>query len=127
MRITITSFLVFVAFTALSQNVSRTQPGANAPVVTNGNTEQPAIQRAVQSQIKETPYLGYDVNQPYMGRKAEFLGNLTVSELPADFPQYDKAWSLKDYNGVVDAWYMLHMDILRPRVKAKIETLKNRQ
>ena len=59
----------------------------------------------------------------YMGRKAEFLNNLTVTELPSDFPKYDKSYGLKYYNNLVDNYYGAHKDILKPGVKAKIEKL----
>jgi hypothetical protein len=62
----------------------------------------------------------YDVEDRYMGRKAEFLNMLTVSKLPEDFPVYDKQWSVKDYNEVVQAYLINHQDILKPKVKEKI-------
>ena len=62
----------------------------------------------------------YDVNDKYMGRKAEFLNNLTVSELPADFPVYQKKWGVKEYNEVVDAYYRSHLSILKDQVKQKL-------
>lgn len=57
----------------------------------------------------------------YMGRKAEFLGNLTVSELPSDFPKYDKSYGMRYYNNLVDNFYSSHMDILKPAVRQKME------
>ena len=68
----------------------------------------------------------YDMEDKYMGRKAEFLGLLTVDQLPTDFPAYEKQWSLKEYNQVVDAYLMNHQDILKPRVKEKIQLLQSR-
>jgi len=62
-----------------------------------------------------------DENDIYMGRKAEFLGNMTVSELPADFPKYDKSYGLKYYNNLVDNYYGAHKDILKDFVRKKIE------
>lgn len=62
-----------------------------------------------------------DENDIYMGRKAEFLGNLTISELPADFPKYDKSYGLRYYNNLVDNYYGSHKDILKPKVREKIE------
>lgn len=76
---------------------------------------------------------GYVTNEPanknlnendiYMGRKAEFLNNLTVTELPSDFPKYDKSYGLKYYNNIVDNYYGAHKDILKPGVKEKIEKM----
>jgi hypothetical protein len=62
-----------------------------------------------------------DENDTYMGRKAEFLGNLTVSELPSDFPVYDKSYGLRYYNNLVDNFYGSHKDILQEKVKVKID------
>lgn len=65
-----------------------------------------------------------DENDPYMGRKAEFLNNLTISELPADFPKYDKSYGLRYYNNIIDNYYSLHKDILKEKVRKKIEQHK---
>jgi hypothetical protein len=71
--------------------------------------------------------LSYDVNDAYMGRKDEFLNMMNVSELPSDFPLYDKKWGVKEYNGVVDAYFMNHMSILKDRVKEKVQLLIDKQ
>lgn len=76
---------------------------------------------SAQTQVKPVTPLPYDVNDKYMGRKDEFLNSMIISELPSDFPVYDKQWGVKEYNGVVDAYYMTHMDILKDRVKQKIQ------
>ena len=62
-----------------------------------------------------------DENDVYMGRKDEFLGNLTVNELPADFPKYEKSYGLRYYNNIVDNFYASHKDILKAHVRQKIE------
>ncbi|HEX7414266.1 MAG TPA: hypothetical protein VF411_09490 [Bacteroidia bacterium] len=62
-----------------------------------------------------------DENDIYMGRKDEFLGNLTVNELPADFPKYEKSYGLRYYNNLVDNFYLTHKDILKEKVRQKIE------
>src|ERR1035437_458333 len=62
-----------------------------------------------------------DENDVYMGRKDEFLGNLTVNELPADFPKYEKSYGLRYYNNIVDNFYASHKDILKEKVRQKIE------
>ena len=89
--------------------------------------------QANKNESKPINAIGATSNQPvnknineddvYMGRKAEFLNNLTVSELPADFPKYNKSYGLKYYNNLVDNYYGAHKDILKPRVKEKIELL----
>ncbi len=94
---------------------------AQEKTTTNSQT-QPTQARTSATSIKaESTPLPYNVNDKYMGRRDEFLNNLTVKELPADFPVYEKQWSLKDYNAVVDAYYTNHMDILKPKVKQKMQ------
>jgi hypothetical protein len=62
-----------------------------------------------------------------MGRKNEFLNAMIVKELPLDFPKYQKEWSVKDYNAVVDAYYTTHLDILKEKPKQKILLLIQQQ
>ena len=62
-----------------------------------------------------------DENDPYQGRKDEFLSNLTVKELPADFPKYDKSYGVGGYNTLIDQFYMTHQDILIESVRRKME------
>ena len=69
----------------------------------------------------------YDENDMYMGRKNEFLNSMIVTELPSDFPKYQKEWSVKDYNAVIDAYYTTHLDILKEKPKQKILLLKQKQ
>ena len=69
--------------------------------------------------------LPYNVDDKYMGRRDEFLNDITLPELPADFPAYEKQWSLKEYNQVVDAYFLNHKDILKDRVREKLEMLQH--
>ncbi|MBS1637130.1 MAG: hypothetical protein JST26_14525 [Bacteroidetes bacterium] len=64
-----------------------------------------------------------DENDPYQGRKEEFLSNLTVKELPADFPKYDKSYGVGGYNTLVDQFYMTHQDILVESVRRKMASM----
>ena len=61
-----------------------------------------------------------DENDPYQGRKAEFLNQLIVTEIPADFPKYEKWMGVKHYNQIIDDYYKNHLDILKEKVKNKI-------
>jgi len=103
------------------------QPPAAAASVAAQPESQPAAVNArsagTSSQVKsaEAAPLPYDVNDKYMGRKAEFLNSMNVSELPADFPAYEKQWNLKEYNQVVEAYFVNHRELLKPRVKEKID------
>jgi hypothetical protein len=91
-----------------------------------GNSEMTGPTRTVatsaQSRTSEPVRTPYDVNDKYMGRAEEFLGNLTVTSLPADFPVFQKHTNLKDYNQLVTAFYLSHMDIVREAVKQKLRT-----
>jgi hypothetical protein len=62
-----------------------------------------------------------DEEDIYMGRKSEFLGNMTVSDLPSDFPKYDKSYGLRYYNNLVDNFYNSHRSILKDYVRKKLE------
>jgi hypothetical protein len=110
MRSILTLFFVFSAIGAFAQARTSDQQ-------TNSRGSSSS------SQVRESAPLPYNVDDKYMGRKAEFLGNTILADLPADFPVYDKKWSLKDYNKVVDAYYSKHLDILKESVKQKIQSL----
>ena len=124
-----TLILIMLGFTAFSQqNVSNSQ--AQSTSSDQKNTENVANNvrsSAVSSQVRtsEPVPLPYDVNDKYMGRAKEFIGNLTVSELPSDFPLYDKNWSLKEYNQVVLAFYYNHLNIVKENVRKKLELLEH--
>jgi len=111
---------------------SRTAPGELQKPATPPSTETQAMPdprtAATSSQVRtvQPAPLPYDVNDKYMGRKDEFLNDITLPELPADFPVYDKQWSLKEYNQVVDAYFINHKDILKERVREKVELLQQR-
>jgi hypothetical protein len=61
-----------------------------------------------------------DENDPYMGRTQEFLTRLTVTELPKDFPVYQKSYGVVGYNNVVDNYYRTHGSIVKDWVKQKL-------
>ncbi len=96
----------------------------------------PALKEAALKSQKSTPVLKeqssstpknntsstfqLDENDPYQGRKAEFLNQLIINELPADFPKYEKWMGVKHYNQIIDDYYRNHLDILKETVKNKI-------
>jgi hypothetical protein len=128
MKQVFTLSLFLLSFSLFSQQKSTSQTPKNevkpaSETVTDQQT--PAInprsaRTSSQNRVSETAPVLYDVNDKYMGRKTEFLNNLTVSELPHDFPLYTSELSLRDYNNLVDAFYFSHKDILRDKVKEKI-------
>jgi hypothetical protein len=73
---------------------------------------------STQATIVKVPY---DVTDKYMGRKDEFLNLIILPELPADFPLYDPRWTLDDYNIVVDAYFIMHKEILKDKPKEKLK------
>lgn len=62
-----------------------------------------------------------DENDPYQGRREEFLSLLTVKELPADFPKYNKSYGIKGYNFIIDDYLANHKNIVIESVKMKLE------
>jgi hypothetical protein len=97
-----------------SANVAESKPGSALD-----SHRSASLTSRGQVRIQATP-LPYDIEDKYMGRKSEFLNNLTVTELPSDFPVYDKQFSLKEYNAAVDAFYLNHQEILKNKTKEKL-------
>jgi hypothetical protein len=122
---------VMLGLVAFSQqkNTDVNSPASSAINQTNTENTSVVIPRnsagSVQSRTSQPAPLPYDVNDKFMGRADEFLGNLTVSKLPLDFPIYEKQWTLKEYNEVVTAFYYNHLDIVKEGVKRKLELLQH--
>jgi hypothetical protein len=117
------SFL-FVSLSVFSQQKIETSKPAPAKAE-QAATQVPAVNprsqaTSTQGLSQAAAPLPYDMNDKYMGRKEEFLGNMTVTQIPADFPLYDKNLSLEQYNKMVDTYYMNHKELLKDRVKEKI-------
>jgi hypothetical protein len=104
------------AKTKLRQNVIKAQANKAKPINSVGSVNNG-------SYVTNGPVNNINEDDIYMGRKAEFLNNLTVSELPSDFPKYDKSYGLRYYNNLVDNYYGAHKNILQPRVKEKMERM----
>ena len=118
------SFFALCSFFEL--NAQESKPIANNnPAVKEAalKAHKKSVERRKAQPVSASPVANnpIDENDIYMGRKAEFLSRLTVSELPPDFPIYKKEYGLKYYNNLVDNFYYSHKDILTPRVKHKIE------
>lgn len=86
-------------------------------VLTNTNTTTTSTQKQVDTQGKS---FQLDENDFYQGRKEEFLSQITLKELPADFPKYEKWMGVRHYNEVISDYYKKHLDILIPSVKQKL-------
>lgn len=111
------------AQTAVSSKKEETKPQTTS---TNASPQR-TIQSSVKVEASQAEPLPYDVNDIYMGRKSEFLNSMIVTELPADFPKYLKEWSVKDYNAVVDAYFLNHLDLLKEKPKQKLLYFKAQQ
>lgn len=124
-RILTLSFFLF-SIAAFSQQKAAKQPAAATPV-SSSEAQRIAEQEAragmaVKARTTEPAPLPYDVNDMYMGRKNEFLRQMVVSELPADFPVYRREWSLMDYNLAVEAYYLSHKELLTQNALNKINS-----
>ena len=119
------SILFLCASIGLSaQNAKPEQINSQTP------KKKPAIQHpagSVKTQTSPSYVKPYDENDIYMGRTKEFLNQMIVDKLPDDFPKYQKEWSVKDYNAVIDAYYTTHLNILKENTKQKILILKQKQ
>lgn len=129
-KTTVIGALVFCVFGVMQAQTQKEEAvsTANSTIKENAlkaKLRRNEIKQAKQAHIAATNKLivksTIDENDAYMGRKVEFLGNLTVSELPADFPKYDKSYGLRYYNNLVDNYYGSHKDILKPKTREKIE------
>jgi hypothetical protein len=121
--------LILLGFTAFSQQKNAGDKTSSSTSTEQKNTETTnnAVRNSsvsVQSRTSQATPLPYNVDDKYMGRKAEFLGNLTVTELPSDFPVYEKQLDLKAYNNLVTSYYLNHMNIVRKEVRQKLESTK---
>lgn len=119
MKKTCFCFLVFSFVFAFSVNAQNAP--ANKPVVERKDN-QASLSRKASS---DTPN-PIDEDDEYMGRKEEFLHHLTVSELPADFPKYDKSYSLSEYNNIVDSYYITHATIITEKTRQKLANRINK-
>jgi len=84
------------------------------------STKNSNVQTQVDTQGKS---FQLDENDLYQGRKEEFLSQLTVKELPSDFPKYEKWMGVRHYNEAITDYYKKHLDILIPSVKQKISQI----
>ena len=60
-------------------------------------------------------------DDPYQGRRQEFMDMLTTGYLPVDFPQYQKGIGIKAYNELVMQYLRAHPDIVIPKVREKLK------
>ncbi|MCW3086385.1 MAG: hypothetical protein JWP12_3751 [Bacteroidetes bacterium] len=109
--------------TAAVTPTAEIKPAATTETQPSTNTPDPRT--AASSSQSRAVALPYNVDDKYMGRKDEFLNDITLPELPADFPVYEKEWSLKEYNQVVDAYFINHKEILKDRVREKVDLLQH--
>ena len=97
------------AIEAQKKKAKNEKNASSAPVYVNSS-----------KQVPTTGNFQLDENDPYQGRKQEFLNNLTLEELPSDFPKYIKGIGVRNYNAIVDDYYSKHPEILKESVRRKI-------
>lgn len=93
------------------------QSDANGGLKTKARTSEPKQQQG----IKTESVFQLDENDAYQGRKEEFLAQITLKELPSDFPKYEKWMGVRHYNQIIDEYYKKHLDILIPSLRQKLE------
>lgn len=95
-----------------SDSQIKTKVSTSAAVPKNTNTQPQVDTQGKSFQLDE--------NDMYQGRKEEFLSQLTVKELPSDFPKYEKWMGVRHYNEAITDYYKKHLDILIPSVRQKM-------
>ena len=131
--ITLFSIVLSILFFSLtnnsfSQEVRSKHPKETTKASASGNEQLKAkastnsnvttnVQPRVDTQGKS---FQVDENDAYQGRTEEFLSQITLKELPKDFPKYEKWMGVRHYNEVISDYYKKHLDILIPSVKQKL-------
>ncbi|MES2515246.1 MAG: hypothetical protein V4580_13930 [Bacteroidota bacterium] len=91
--------------------------GATKTKVSPANNNSLTVQKRVDTDGKS---FQIDENDTYQGRKEEFLSQITLKELPTDFPKYEKWMGIRHYNEIISEYYQKHLDIVTPSVKQKL-------
>lgn len=124
-----TLFLLLFGVYGLKAQVS-SAPAGNNPVLkqaalkSDKHNSNPKDQKSQNNSSSTNPSSSnnfqLDENDPYQGRKVEFLNQLIISEIPSDFPKYEKWMGVKHYNQIIDDYYKNHLDILKEKVRNKL-------
>ena len=69
--------------------------------------------------VNPNPVSSINEDDIYQGRQNEILSNLTVKQIPVDFPKYEKGKGIIWYNGQMDNYYRNHPDITTEMVRKK--------
>ena len=110
-NIFITAFLIFITVSGFSQTQKSTTPKSSHGTTNSSNSKKVET---------SSPGFQLDENDPYQGRKSEFLNQIIVPEIPVDFPKYEKWMGVRHYNEVIEDYYKKHPDILKESVKNKL-------
>jgi hypothetical protein len=121
-------FLMFCTFTFFAQSTSKNSDSntkhkkiaqQNSPVTSTSATKvsEPQQNKYEKVNVKPTSYINED--DIYQGRQKEILNILTVKEIPADFPKYEKGKGIIWYNEQMDNYYRNHPDIITEQVRKK--------
>ena len=117
---------VFFSVQLLGQNTKEIR--AKEPVNTQGYNNQQNYDFGNKSVATQSKDVGqklqsvHYINEDdiYQGRQKEILNNLTVKEIPADFPKYQKGKGIRWYNEEMDNYYRLHPAIVSELVRKKL-------
>lgn len=114
------SILLVLSFLAFSKKSIAQEKSQNIPLEKKSNNNS-----TPQKNSKQVQYSGQsfqlDENDQFQGRKQEFLSQMTVKEIPSDFPKYEKWMGVKHYNEIIDDYYKKHLDIVNEGLKNKLQ------
>lgn len=101
--------------------IQKNNSSTNEKQVIKSSVTKTPINKNVQPQVDtQGKSFQLDENDPYQGRKVEFLSQITLKELPSDFPTYEKWMGVRHYNNIITEYYKKHLDIVTPKVKEKL-------
>lgn len=103
----------------VKKNTSERSSEVKTKAVTSpaSNSSNNDVQKRVDTQGKS---FQLDENDAYQGRTEEFLSQITLKQLPSDFPKYEKWMGVRHYNEIISDYYKQHLDIVTPIVKQKL-------
>jgi len=132
MKFKVLVFIGILFFAVSAESQTESAPAANNPALKEKalKANQQKQQQKAESENKNHSVAsipvsgGFQLNEEdeYQGRKQEFLSQITVQEIPSDFPKYNKSYGVEKYNGLVEKFYGSHKDILIESVRRKLES-----
>jgi len=123
------AFIVFYTSMFFAQNTKKNSDinvshkkianqNSAATTIASDKSSEPQKNKHENINIKPSSYIKED--DMYQGRQKEILNNLTVKEIPNDFPKYQKGKGIIWYNEQMDNYYKNHHDIVTELVRKKL-------